>query len=439
MRYSLSLLLLVTSLVHGAVPLQNQSLTVASGLPCRDGLSLWLSPWTGYWSDAGVTPAVITNTIYQWNDWSGNGKHCLQPTANLRPSLCTDWSVLFPFLGLKYWTNGVSVNTRSYTIIQLANQFSSVDGNGCVFGASGVSSDHSPSLFVTYALDPRHALAFNGGTGNNTNYPPVDPVPCALYGGASASKDYCETLASVASFGAATAGTSTAAEVGRYYNYGLQLNGSIKHLLIWNRVLATNEINAVFNWLYDLVPSHRTFLRRVLCTGDSLTAGYLTTDVQTYPYQLQQLEGVRSRVWNVGIHAQVISGQATVDALANAALTNYLVTWCGVNDLSGGATAGACWTNILNFCSNRTTAGWKPVVLTVTPNSGFNAAKESNRVALNNLILGGASNFFGVVDVAADSRLTNAADTTYYADGLHMTKTGYGVVAALVNAFLSLH
>ncbi|MCW5910841.1 MAG: T9SS type A sorting domain-containing protein [Cyclobacteriaceae bacterium] len=50
---------------------------------------LWLMAGRGAFSDLGVTAAVNTGTVRQWNDQSGNGNHALQNTAGNRPIFST--------------------------------------------------------------------------------------------------------------------------------------------------------------------------------------------------------------------------------------------------------------------------------------------------------------------------------------------------------------
>lgn len=54
------------------------------------GLTGWWSADAGVFSDAGSTPAVDNDTIRQWNDQSGNGRHFSQATAPNRPTFKTN-------------------------------------------------------------------------------------------------------------------------------------------------------------------------------------------------------------------------------------------------------------------------------------------------------------------------------------------------------------
>lgn len=61
---------------------------LSGSLPGPDslsGLTGWWSADYGVYSDAGTTPAVDGDGIYQWNDRSGNGRHFYMTSASNRP------------------------------------------------------------------------------------------------------------------------------------------------------------------------------------------------------------------------------------------------------------------------------------------------------------------------------------------------------------------
>jgi len=54
------------------------------------GLEIWLKGNTSVFSDAGTTPAVNLDPVYQWNDLSGNVRHAIQASAGSRPQFKTN-------------------------------------------------------------------------------------------------------------------------------------------------------------------------------------------------------------------------------------------------------------------------------------------------------------------------------------------------------------
>jgi lysophospholipase L1-like esterase len=72
------------------------------------------------------------------------------------------------------------------------------------------------------------------------------------------------------------------------------------------------------------------------------------------------------------------------------------------------------------------------------PAATVTGANETTRQTVNSWITGGSSGADVVVDLAADSRLSNTGDTTYFAsDGVHFTTAGYGVWASLIKTGLA--
>jgi len=86
------------------------------------GLVAWYSADFGVYSDAGVTPAVDTNLVQQWNDRSGHNYHLSQATSGSRP--------VFSALGMN----------SKYPAIRIGNgavQFMDVTGVVTGTGAAG--------------------------------------------------------------------------------------------------------------------------------------------------------------------------------------------------------------------------------------------------------------------------------------------------------------
>lgn len=100
-----------------------------------------------------------------------------------------------------------------------------------------------------------------------------------------------------------------------------------------------------------------------------------------------------------------------------------IVEFSGVKDITDGNTAAQILATAEAYADARRAAGFKKVfTATVTPNSGYTAPQEAVRVAYNALLVANANGKFdGVIDIAALPHAANAADTTYYTDGIHPT------------------
>lgn len=179
----------------------------------------------------------------------------------------------------------------------------------------------------------------------------------------------------------------------------------------------------------------------IVFDGDSLsTTGGGVTIAQTYPYQLIDLLGRNTwDSYNVAVFGQTTTNLASdasyeYDPLAFSWPRAILVVWIGTNDISAGDSATTVYNNISAFCSARRAAGWKVVVCTIIARGTFSAGQNTTKGTVNSNIVSNYTTFADrLCDLAADSRLSNASDTTYYnADTVHLNSTGYGVVAALV-------
>lgn len=129
---------------------------------------------------------------------------------------------------------------------------------------------------------------------------------------------------------------------------------------------------------------------------------------------------------------------------ANAAPTTVLVMTGGTKDVFNNELGAAIYATVKSYAVAARAAGYnKIVVTTTTQNAGNFGAMETHRKDLNNLLIGNADAAFDqVVDLASDStlsspgappsgttvygsgNLSNASNTTYYADGVHWTAAG---------------
>jgi lysophospholipase L1-like esterase len=113
-----------------------------------------------------------------------------------------------------------------------------------------------------------------------------------------------------------------------------------------------------------------------------------------------------------------------------------LVVWEGTNDLSYGTDppydAPQAYRHLAAYCRARQKAGYEVVLLTVLPREG-SAAFSAARNALNARLRDGWPRFAdALADVAADPAIGPSGtefDERYYRDTVHLTATGYGIVA----------
>lgn len=179
----------------------------------------------------------------------------------------------------------------------------------------------------------------------------------------------------------------------------------------------------------------------IVFEGDSLTAGNGLTAQQTYPCQLSArnaTDGRNGAKWaNLAASGNTIvdmlTQTAAVDALYAADYSaNYAVLLAGVNDIGGSDDAATIYANLSTWISGRKATGFITIVLTLPP-----VADITKINALNALLRAGQAGADILVDLAADVRFQNTADTTYYqVDQIHFTAVGAQVQADLVRAVL---
>jgi lysophospholipase L1-like esterase len=233
------------------------------------------------------------------------------------------------------------------------------------------------------------------------------------------------------------AGTPTVCVIGASSAAGASAwGGKLAHLALWSTPRKVGDVALLARKA-----------GQVLFDGDSRTIG--TTS--PYPTQCMALPSMTAK--NYSWYNSGVSGQTVSDFSANAATEidsnyrsalrrNVCVVWGGVNDANGGASAATIYDRLKTYWAARRAAGLLTVACTEidAQDAGRNAVSWHSTLlpALNTLIKSDATLYDSLVDLGADSRLQNALDTTYFnADKVHLTDTGYGVVAALVAAQVS--
>lgn len=181
--------------------------------------------------------------------------------------------------------------------------------------------------------------------------------------------------------------------------------------------------------------------------GNSLTAGQGATAGMDYPSQLIALLttlGITGISWNnFGVGGQTTAAMASdaasqVDTQITSGVQNILFAWEIGNDIYFNGNVSTAQTAFANYCTARRAAGWKVIVFTLTPrnqSSSFGdsiSAYNAKLTSANTWLRANWTSFAdGIVDIAADSRMDDYTDSTYFSDGIHYTNAGYGVAAEL--------
>lgn len=220
------------------------------------------------------------------------------------------------------------------------------------------------------------------------------------------------------------------------------LNGTIILIIAFNMIctgFSTAKIVAA-----PIEDSDQSKFYNIVFEGDSLTAEEI---YPPYAAAMLDLDADKDAIHNVATPGETLSPTMILDAprqvdakFLSYDCRNIAVLWAGTNDiyLDPGLDASNLHESIRNWCSGRRAAGFQVIVCTITPRSEFGTPRsfEENRQALNEMI---RMHYFeyadGLADIAKDPRIGDAGDeldTAYYYDRVHMTKSGYSIVASIV-------
>lgn len=166
----------------------------------------------------------------------------------------------------------------------------------------------------------------------------------------------------------------------------------------------------------------------IITHGDSLTAHQIPSAV-CWPVQLQRqtTKPVRNPAKSGYRVDQLITLYSSdVAPLYNSATFNTLVFLGGTNDLIQGADAATIQSRLTTYWQNAKTTGFKLVACTIPALGNVAAGIETIRQNVNTWIRANALTYADkLADLAANSKLSNPNDTTYYqSDKLHYTTAG---------------
>lgn len=117
-----------------------------------------------------------------------------------------------------------------------------------------------------------------------------------------------------------------------------------------------------------------------------------------------------------------------VDHLFKSAFDGVIVASGGTLELSTGSSAASVLTAQQTNVTNRHAVGWQVLVATIPASTGITGGEETERLSYNASVRANTGNWHdGCIDLAADSRLQDPNNTTYFVDGTHFTAAGAGV------------
>lgn len=184
----------------------------------------------------------------------------------------------------------------------------------------------------------------------------------------------------------------------------------------------------------------------IVAEGDSLTAGY--DSVANYPKYLiaSYIDNRMVSFQNWGTPGETVvtmAGEAAtqIDPEYDARKgKNVLCFWAGTNDMSGGSADGpTTYANYVSYCQARQAVGFTVIAFTVmNRGDAVQPTFTSGQPIFNADVRASWRTFASaLVDVQAQPNLQDPTNTTYFqADKIHLTATGFAIVAALIKAQL---
>jgi lysophospholipase L1-like esterase len=451
----------------------------AYGLPNCVG---WYQAGVGVYSDAGSTPANSGDPVYQWNDQSGAGNHLVQTTSANRPVynayITAETSGGAPNVApfgdyvstyqASYAKSIYFNGTNSYLLIPntLTLPPSGATAVMCTRGVQrapvsfGTDGTHTVN-YLWAGGSPQQMAFYNSGLRMfpaPTYLPELTPIVHGFRASASLTETrlYMGTNQTSAINANYLNLTTTGGAVGCALNMGsggygnFAFMGEFYELAIFSAPLTDTMMQTL---LSNMQTANRlrsdSNSNQVVFVGDSLTAGGPPPLPMShcYPWVLCQHYGSAFKPMLVAAPGQTIAQQQArvTNEIQNLDLTpfgkNVAIVCCGSNDLGNGGTAAQAATDLGTLCTSLRSAGFKVIVITITlRTNGSGTTNAALWTAINTLNASIRANYTtyadAMVDWAADSRLSDPTNTTWFTDQLHTTDAGDGVKAALVKAAL---
>lgn len=401
----------------------------------------WLDPsdLSTLWQDtAGTTPAAVGDPVGRVDDKSGNGHNAIQGTSGKRPILRQDGD------GAYYLEFDGTDDTLSITVAT-AQPWTSIYGFQLIGGLTITDGNTSGERLALYMTGSVYTLFDGAAIDTKIAYHSAKEWLLIGFNGSSTYFGARNGLTGPLTFGATEAPTGII--LGAAYNGTNCAQMRIYQAISVGRSITYAERILARSWVYGqrLLADYPSHL--LVCDGNSLTSGYGAATGYDYPEQLVAMlpAGVLKRNYGVG-------SQTTTNMSSDAAtqvdnqLRAYtgaatLIAWEATNDIYFGADLASCQSLFQTYFNARIAAGWmdsgnKLVAMTIIARGNFDATQNTVAANFNTWLRANyAAYATHLVDLAADSRLQDFSDLTYYiGDQVHLNTAGYTVVADLVYA-----
>ncbi|MEI7901315.1 MAG: Ig-like domain-containing protein, partial [bacterium] len=225
-----------------------------SGLPVVEGLTVWLKADAVNTANTSQVRVVGSNTfVKQWIDQSGGGHHATQATDAKQPKYIASGVNGKPVLRF------VEASDNKLYLGELSASFPTA---GSMFAVSTINTDGRYSLFDNRDNDSRWVAntwsesqpgVFRGSRTGMTyaSWPQSGSHVFAMESGSSTYRFVIDGSQIGSAGGNYHNGSGQNWTIGDRPGDGQQLNGDIPEFILYNRVLASDEANAVGRYLAD--------------------------------------------------------------------------------------------------------------------------------------------------------------------------------------------
>lgn len=412
----------------------------------EDGFWLDPSDLSTVWQDtAGTVPAVVGDPVGRINDKSGNGNNAIQGTAANRPILRqdADGAYYLEFDGSNdslVVTNAMGQDVFACTPVLMTAGNTKITYDGITAGHRMCLFRNTTRVWALANGTPTASRDMNQSVGVSKENVMVQ------YDGSTTRFDSTNGYTSGITF--STTDSPTGITIGAGFDGSLlPMAGRVYGAVFVCRIVTTDEREQVDAWVHSYVLKDLDYFS-IVCDGNSLTQGTSVGAESSYPSQLLGLVGGGYRIVNTGIPSQQTAQMAArapsvIDPLVAWPGGADLIAWENTNDIFFGANLATCQSQWNNYFSARQAAGWgsngtRLVAMTTIPRGPFSAGQDAILADFNTWLRANYSTYAtDLVDLAADARLSDPTNTTYFnADQIHLNSTGYGVVADLIKTAL---
>lgn len=218
---------------------------------------LWVEGEQGVFSDAGTTPAVDSDPVYQWNDLSGNGRHITQTNASFRPTYNVTpgqinqiifTSASDQYMNIPDFATGFTEG-ECFCVLEVNNDPPGVlvDSGLWKIGSEGADADFYP------ATDGTVQIGWGSNNAKAVGNPTANLTVTHLLNVSSAASDYNVRINGSLEHNTSsnTVGFTATPELGRSLLGAFHLDGRIREYVMYSRVLTSGERTSVTTYLMD--------------------------------------------------------------------------------------------------------------------------------------------------------------------------------------------